>query len=162
DNELGFGTSNASAFGRTLYAISLAKSAQSLTRSIGTHILVEDPVPADELTLQKTALGSYQYLEGIAVEEFLGGGTQQDRARLQAAQKAAEQKGRTAIAEAQSAANAAQTPFVVPPDLTTMVNTIAAPGRGASELKGLGITSQSYIAAAGLSFDAFRTVELDL
>ncbi len=40
-NELGYGTGNSAAFGRTLYAVSLAKAAESLTRSIGTHILVE-------------------------------------------------------------------------------------------------------------------------
>ncbi|WP_370673338.1 sensor histidine kinase [Streptomyces sp. DvalAA-14] len=162
DNELGFGTSNAAAYGRTLYAISLAKSAQSLTRSIGTHILVERPVSAKELTLQKTSLGSYLYLEGIALEEFQGGGTAQDAAHLQAAQKAATAKGQQAITDAQRKAESNHTAFVVPPDLTTMINDISTPGRSAAQLNAIGITPASYMEAAGLSFDAYRTVELGL
>ncbi|WSS24563.1 nitrate- and nitrite sensing domain-containing protein [Streptomyces sp. NBC_01190] len=159
DNELGFGTSNAAAFGRTLYAVSLAKSAQSLTRAIGVHILTQPAVPPAELALMKTSLGSYQYLEGIALMEFQGGGTPQDAARLAAAQKAAALKGQTAITAAQRKAEEAHTAFVVPPDLTTMITDIATPGRTTAQLGGLGINAQSFGAAAGLSFDAYRSVE---
>ncbi|MFC4030677.1 nitrate- and nitrite sensing domain-containing protein [Streptomyces polygonati] len=162
DNELGFGTTNAAAYGRTLYAISLAKSAQSLTRSIGTHILVERPVSAKELALQKTSLGSYQYLEGIALEEFQGGGTAQDEQNLLAAQKAAQAKGQLEITDAQRKAESDHTAFVVPPDLTTMITDIATPGRGAGQLNAMGITPASYMQAAGLSFNAYRSVEVRL
>nr|WP_236060109.1 nitrate- and nitrite sensing domain-containing protein [Actinacidiphila acididurans] len=158
-NELGYGTSNITAYGRTLYAVSLAKAAESLTRSIGTHILVEQPVPAKELALQKTSLGSYAYLEGIALEEYQGGGTAADQSRLQAAQADAQKKGQALVADAQRKAEAAGTAFVAPPDLTRMVTEIATPGRTAAQLKAEGITADSFFGAATLSFDAYRTVE---
>jgi signal transduction histidine kinase len=162
DNVLGFGTDNTAAFGRTLYTISLTKSAQSLTRSIGTHILVERPVSARELALQKTALGSYQYLEGIALSEFEGAGTVQNLQNLQAAQKAAAAKGRQEITDAQRTAESTHSAFVAPPALIAMVTDIATPGRSAAQLRAAGITPTSYMAAAGLSFDAYRSVELGL
>ncbi|MFI1093053.1 nitrate- and nitrite sensing domain-containing protein [Streptomyces sp. NPDC020917] len=161
-NELGFGTSNGAAYGRTLYAASLAKAAESLTRSIGMHILVGTPASAQELALQKTALGSYQYLQGIAVEEYEGGGTAADQARLKAAQDQAEKKGQDAITQAQSQAAAAHAPFVVPPDLTKMVNDIANPVMTTKELRAEGVTPESYMAASTLSFDAYRSVEVAL
>ena len=39
-NELGMGTGNITSYGRTVYAVSLAKAAASLQRSIGVHMLV--------------------------------------------------------------------------------------------------------------------------
>ncbi len=161
-NELGYGTSNSAAYGRTLYAVSLAKAAESLTRSIGTHILVEKSPSAKELAVQKTALGSYQYLEGIAVQEYAGGGTADDQARLSSAQAAAEEKGKAQVAAAQAKARSAGTAFVVPPTLTTMVTEVADPASTPQKLAAEGITPQTYAAAATLSFDAYRTVEVHL
>ncbi|SEN99801.1 sensor histidine kinase [Actinacidiphila rubida] len=161
-NELGFGTSNGAAYGRTLYAGSLSKAAESLTRSIGMHILVGKPASPQELALQKTALGSYQYLQGIAVEEYEGGGTAADQARLKAAQDLAEKKGQTGITDAQQKAADAHVPFVVPPDLTKMVADIANPLLTTKALKAEGITPESYMAASTLSFDAYRSVEVAL
>jgi signal transduction histidine kinase len=161
-NELGFGTSNGAAYGRTLYAASLAKAAESLTRAIGMHILVGKPASASELALQKTSLGSYQYLQGIALEEYAGGGTTQDAARLKAAQDQAAQKGTELIARAQRDAEAHHTAYVVPPDLTRMVNDIAGPTSTPAALRAQGITPDSYMAAATLSFDAYRQVEVGL
>ncbi|NJP48441.1 sensor histidine kinase [Actinacidiphila epipremni] len=161
-NELGYGTSNITAYGRTLYADSLAKAAESLTRSIGMHILVEkDPSP-DELALLKTALGSYQYLEGIALEEYNSGGTTADVQRLKDAQNDALQKGREQTAQAKDKALAAGQQFVVPPSLTKMVTEIATPGRTVTQLRAEGITPETYFAASTLSFDAYRTVEVAL
>ncbi|MFI0722565.1 nitrate- and nitrite sensing domain-containing protein [Streptomyces sp. NPDC021224] len=161
-NELGYGTSNITAYGRTLYADSLSKAAESLTRAIGMHILVEkDPSP-DELALMKTALGSYQYLEGIALEEYNSGGTTQDVQRLKDAQNTALQKGRDATAQAKDKAAAAGLPFVVPPALAKMVTEIATPGRTTEQLAAEGITPETYFAASTLSFDAYRTVEVAL
>ncbi|MFI0939978.1 nitrate- and nitrite sensing domain-containing protein [Streptomyces sp. NPDC021020] len=161
-NELGYGTSNITAYGRTLYADSLSKAAESLTRSIGMHILVEQGPSPDELALMKTALGSYQYLEGIALEEYNSGGTAQDVQRLKDAQNAALQKGREATARAKDQAAAAGQPFVVPPALTKMVTEIATPGRTTAQLAAEGITPETYFAASTLSFDAYRTVEVSL
>ena len=63
-NELGLGTGNITSYGRTVYAVSLAKAAESLQRSIGMHLLV-----APERRTSKTAQPqsprstSYAYLE---------------------------------------------------------------------------------------------------
>lgn len=162
DNELGYGTSNITAYGRTLYAVSLAKAAESLTRSIGIHILVQPPVSAKELALQKTALGSYQYLQGISVEEYNGGGTAADAQRLKDAQAVAEKKGTDQIAAAQNKAEATHTAFIVPPDLAKMVSEISTPGRTVAQLHAEGITPESYFGASTLAFDAYRTVEQHL
>jgi signal transduction histidine kinase len=162
DNELGYGTSNITSYGRTLYAVSLAKAAESLTRSIGIHILVEQPVSAKELALQKTALGSYEYLQGISVAEYNGGGTAEDAQRLKDAQAVAAKKGNDLVTAAQRKAEGAHTAFVVPPTLDKMVGEIAAPGRTAAQLRAEGITPESYFGASTLAFDAYRTVEKQL
>lgn len=86
-NELGLGTGNITSYGRTVYAISLSKAALSLERSIGMHLLVKPGPGLSALTTQRTALSSYAYLERIAVEEYLGGGTQSDAAKLDAITK---------------------------------------------------------------------------
>lgn len=161
-NELGFGTSNGAAYGRTLYAMSLTKAAESLTRSIGMHILVEKPVPARELALQKTALGSYQYLQGIALQEYDGGGTAADQARLKAAQDEAQNEGQKKISAAHDQALANGTVFVVPPDLPKMVADIGNPGMTGKALAAEGVTPQTYMAASTLAFDAYRKVEVAL
>ena len=97
-NELGLGTGNITSYGRTVYAVSLAKAAESLQRSIGTHLLVDPASPqgGKEHKLQLTAFASYRYLEGIAIGEYTSGGTpedvrpaEQDAAALK---KAAQQK----------------------------------------------------------------------
>jgi signal transduction histidine kinase len=161
-NELGYGTSNVTAYGRTLYALSLTKAAESLTRSIGTHILVQKPVSKKELALQKTSLGSYQYLQGIALAEYTGGGTASDQQRLLAAQAAAKATGEARISAAQNRAEAANAAFVVPPELTRMVAAIATPGSTPAQLRAQGITATSYLGASTLSFDAYRSVEDNL
>lgn len=161
-NELGYGTGNITAYGRTLYAVSLSKAAESLTRSIGMHILVEKKPSKTELALMKTSLGSYAYLEGIAVEEYKGGGTPADVQRLTDAQNAALEKGRAQTTRAQGEAADAGRTFVVPPGLTKMVSEIATPGRTGTELRAEGITPESFFAASTLSFDAYRTVEVQL
>ena len=158
-NELGYGTSNITAYGRTLYAVTLAKGAESLTRAIGTHILVEKPVSKKELALQKTSLGSYEYLQGIAVQEYRGGGTAADQRRLTNALADAEKRGQAAVVSAQRKAEAAHAAYIVPPDLTTMVTDISTPDLSAAQLRDKGITPESYFAASTLSFDAYGTVE---
>jgi signal transduction histidine kinase len=161
-NELGYGTGNSAAFGRTLYAASLAKAAESLTRSIGTHILVEKNPSPQTLALQRTALGSYEYLEGIALEEYDGGGTPQDQARLKAAQDAAVKKGQVEVAGALDKAKAAHSAYVVPPDLTKMVTDITDPSFSVKRLNQEGVTPEAFMAGATLSFDAYRSVEVHL
>ncbi|MEU5403155.1 nitrate- and nitrite sensing domain-containing protein [Streptomyces sp. NPDC005963] len=91
-NELGFGTGNVTSYGRTVYAVQLAKAATSLQRSIGTHLLVRPSAEADVAQKQTVAFNSYSYLESIAVSEFVSGGSKADADRLQRvmAQKNAE------------------------------------------------------------------------
>ncbi len=160
-NELGFGTDNLTSYGRTLYAISLTKAAESLTRSIGTHILVERPVPAAERASQLTALASYTYLENIALQEYQGGGTPADMARLSKAEATARSRDTARVAAARSAAAAAGGRFTAPPDRVAMVKMIAS-GASPSALKAAGITPQSWSAAATSAFDAYRSVESQL
>ncbi|WP_037913674.1 sensor histidine kinase [Actinacidiphila yeochonensis] len=161
-NELGYGTSDSASYGRILYSLSLAKSAESLTRSIGLHILVEKGTAKDTLALQKTALGSYQYLQGIARQEFEEGGTPQEQALLKKAQADAAAKGQRQTTAALDEAKAAGAAYVVPPDLATMVADLADPALTPDGLAQRGITPDSYTAAATLSFDAYRAVEVQL
>ncbi len=157
-NEMGFGTNNQISFGRSLYALSLAEAAESLTRSIGMHILSEGPTPQADRRLQMTALASYAYLENIAVEEFHGSGTPADWARFQAAVKNAQADGKAQLVAAKAKAQAAGQPFVMPPDRITMIKAIAA-GTPASALLPQGITPESYFATSTLAFNTYRTVE---
>ncbi|MCQ4084932.1 nitrate- and nitrite sensing domain-containing protein [Streptomyces sp. RB6PN25] len=160
-NDLGFGTNNLTSYGRTLYAISLAKAAESLTRSIGEHILVEGQISPTDRKTQLTALASYAYLEQIALQEYEGGGTPDDMTRLQQAQADAQRQGQAQLAAAKQQAQAAGQPFVAPPDLATMVKAIAS-GASPSALKAQGITPDSYFASATLGFNAYRSVEQHL
>ncbi|MFI1015610.1 nitrate- and nitrite sensing domain-containing protein [Streptomyces sp. NPDC020965] len=81
-NELGLGTGNVTSYGRMVYAIQLAKAAESLQRSIGTHLLVRPSQKDDVLAKQTIAFNSYNYLEQIAIAEFESGGTEADMDNL--------------------------------------------------------------------------------
>ncbi|MFI9809725.1 nitrate- and nitrite sensing domain-containing protein [Streptomyces sp. NPDC052301] len=162
-NELGLGTGNITSYGRTVYAISLTKAALSLDRSIGTHMLVKPGPDAPNLTSQRVALTSYAYLEGIAVEEYLGGGTQADADRLDA-EKADIQSKAAAMAQQAKAAN----PRYVPPpsDPQDMVTELAQLGStdlaARQQLAVKGITAQNWWAVNTLKFDAYRQIESDM
>ncbi len=47
-NELGLGTGNITSYGRTVYAVTLAKGAESLQRSIGMHLLVKPELERED------------------------------------------------------------------------------------------------------------------
>ncbi|PWI44658.1 ATPase, partial [Streptomyces sp. ICBB 8177] len=158
DNELGYGSNNVAAYGRTLYAVSLAMAAESLTRSIGTHILVQGHVPSSVLRQQETALSSYSFLEGVALAEYQNGGTPQDMDRLKAALATATTQGKEQLDAAKAKALAAGQQFVTPPSRDTMTQDIAS-GASAEALKAKGITPDSYMASTTLAFDAYRSVE---
>ncbi len=160
-NDLGFGTGNQTSYGRTLYAMSLAKAAESLTRSIGMHVLSEGDVSATERKTQLTALASYAYLENIALEEYKSGGTPQDMQRLQDANDAAQEQGGRQLADAKAKAQAAGQKFVAPPDRVAMVKTIAS-GASPSALRSQGITPETWWASETLAFDAYRSIESQL
>ncbi|MET7737908.1 nitrate- and nitrite sensing domain-containing protein [Streptomyces sp. NPDC005402] len=162
-NELGLGTGNITSYGRTVYAIELTKAALSLQRSIGMHLLIKPGPGLSSFASQKVALSSYAYLEGIAVEEYVGGGTAADAAKLDAAKKQIQTDGAALAKEA-----AAKNPDYVPPpsNPTDMVSSIAQlpsmddSARGA--LAKDGITAENWWAVNTLKYNAYRQIETDL
>jgi signal transduction histidine kinase len=162
-NELGLGTGNITSYGRTVYAISLTKAALSLERSIGMHLLVKPGPEPSHLASQRVALSSYAYLEKIAVEEYLGGGTEADAKKLEDLEAKVKEDGAAMAKEA-----AAKDPDYVPPpsNPTTMVSELAQldstdPAARAG-LAQQGITPENWWAVNTLKFDAYRTIESDL
>ncbi|UED88660.1 sensor histidine kinase [Streptomyces profundus] len=146
-NELGLGADNLTTYGRTVYAISLSKAANSLQRSIGTRLLVA-PGPGDEEhQLQLTAFSSYAYLEGIAQAEYTSAGTPEDAERLE-----------ERLAEAANAAAVNAPDAHSLPQMTQMIASGATP----EELAELGLTPEAWHAASTAQFDAYRTIEQDL
>ncbi|MFE9612500.1 nitrate- and nitrite sensing domain-containing protein [Streptomyces sp. NPDC006012] len=162
-NELGLGTGNITSYGRTVYAISLTKAALSLERSIGMHLLVKPGPDAPNLATQRVALSSYAYLERIAVEEYLGGGTEADAQKL----ADAEQKIKTEGAALAQQAKAKDPKYVAPPaNPTTMTSAVATlPDTGTAArgtLAGKGITAQNWWAVNTLKYNAYHEIESDL
>ncbi|GAA2631697.1 nitrate- and nitrite sensing domain-containing protein [Streptomyces axinellae] len=159
-NELGLGTGNITSYGRTVYAISLAKAAESLQRSIGVHLLVEPGSGKNKKQLL-TALASYHYLERIAQGEYTSGGRPEDVQLLKDETAKAKDAGRKRVQDARDEATSNGRHFVAPPSLDKMTETIGSdPGRG--ELRSAGITTQSWFTASTGTFDAYRAVEKQL
>ncbi|MFH8975389.1 nitrate- and nitrite sensing domain-containing protein [Streptomyces sp. NPDC017890] len=162
-NELGLGTGNITSYGRTVYAISLTKAALSLERSIGMHMLVKPGPDPSHLASQRVALSSYAYLERIAIEEYIGGGTEADAQKLEDAQARLKTDGAAMAEEAK-----AKDPDYVPPPAnpTTMVSELAgldSTGTGArADLAEQGITPENWWAVNTLKFDAYGKIESDL
>ncbi|MER7718058.1 nitrate- and nitrite sensing domain-containing protein [Streptomyces flaveolus] len=162
-NELGLGTGNITSYGRTVYAISLTKAALSLERSIGMHMLVKPGPEPSHLASQRVALSSYAYLERIAVEEYIGGGTEADAQKLEDAEAKLKEDGAAMAKEAK-----AKDPDYVPPPAnpTTMISELAgldSTDAGArAELAGQGITPENWWAVNTLKFDAYSKIESDM
>ncbi|MGV9289854.1 sensor histidine kinase [Streptomyces sp. NPDC003719] len=162
-NELGLGTGNITSYGRTVYAISLTKAALSLERSIGMHMLVKPGPEPSHLASQRVALSSYAYLERIAVEEYIGGGTEADAQKLEDAEAKLKEDGAAMAKEAK-----AKDPDYVPPPAnpTTMISELAgldstdADARAA--LAAQGITPENWWAVNTLKFDAYGKIESDM
>ncbi|MDH6439792.1 signal transduction histidine kinase [Streptomyces sp. SAI-144] len=162
-NELGLGTGNITSYGRTVYAIELTKAALSLQRSIGMHLLIKPGPGLSSFASQKVALSSYAYLEGIAVEEYVGGGTAADAAKLDTAKKQIQAEGAALAKEA-----AAKNPNYVPPpsNPVDMVSGLAQlPSMDESAREALakdGITAENWWAVNTLKYNAYRQIETDL
>ncbi|SCE56149.1 Signal transduction histidine kinase [Streptomyces sp. DpondAA-F4a] len=165
-NELGLGTGNITSYGRTVYALELAKAAESLQRSIGTHLLVRPSKKDGAFKDQVTAFSSYNYLEQIALGEFTSGGTDADAARLKEVMTAKAAEGAEQLKEARASAEAAGEPFVMPPSVDGSVFDGMAQqigqGQDPEQLKAKGITPETWIAAATAKFDGYTTVENEL
>ncbi|MEU6480593.1 nitrate- and nitrite sensing domain-containing protein [Streptomyces sp. NPDC047017] len=162
-NELGLGTGNITSYGRTVYAISLTKAALSLERSIGMHLLIKPGPDSGNLASQRISLSSYAYLENIAIEEYLGGGTQADADKLDAEKKDIQTRA-AAMAED---AKAKDPDYVAPPtDPQKMVTALATlKGTDSAERQDLvakGITAQNWWAVNTLKFDAYGKIESDM
>ncbi|MET7287539.1 nitrate- and nitrite sensing domain-containing protein [Streptomyces sp. NPDC005573] len=163
-NELGLGTGNITSYGRTVYAISLTKAALSLERSIGMHMLIKPGPDQPGLTSQRTALASYAYLEGIASEEYLGGGTQADADRLNAETQDVTAKATELAKEAK-----AKDPNYVPPPANPQAMVVALaslktadPTERQQLAATQGITPANWWAVNTLKFDAYGSIESDM
>ncbi|WP_405665671.1 nitrate- and nitrite sensing domain-containing protein [Streptomyces sp. NBC_01166] len=165
-NELGLGTGNITSYGRTVYAIELAKAAESLQRSIGMHLLVRPSQEERNFSGQVTAFSSYNYLEQIALGEFVSGGTEADAARLKQVMAGKAAEGAKQMKEAEAQAKAAGKPFVAPPSIDGSVFDGMAQqigqGKQPDALKAKGITPETWMAAATAKFDGYTTVENEL
>ncbi|WP_328562866.1 nitrate- and nitrite sensing domain-containing protein [Streptomyces coelicoflavus] len=162
-NELGLGTGNITSYGRTVYAISLTKAALSLERSIGMHMLVKPGPEPGHLASQRVALSSYAYLERIAIEEYIGGGTEADAQKLEDAEAKLKTDGAAMAKEAK-----AKDPDYVPPpsNPTTMISELAGlestDTSARADLARQGITPENWWAVNTLKFDAYQKIESDL
>ncbi|MFK0297343.1 nitrate- and nitrite sensing domain-containing protein [Streptomyces sp. NPDC090442] len=162
-NELGLGTGNITSYGRTVYAVSLAKAAESLERSIGTHLLVDPASPqgGKEHKTQLTAFASYRYLEGIAIGEYTSGGTPEDVQRLKGDAAGLQRAAQAQTDRAKSQAEAAGQQFRTPPSMDQM-STLIASGAAPDALAAKGVTPDAYFRAATGKFDMYRSIEKDL
>ncbi|WP_187344191.1 nitrate- and nitrite sensing domain-containing protein [Streptomyces sp. 3211.6] len=165
-NELGLGTGNVTSYGRMVYAVELAKAANSLQRSIGTHLLVRPNEDENVRKAQLVAFSSYAYLEEIAAGEYVAAGTEEDTKRLQEVMGKKSQEGAAKLAQAKQAAEQAGTPFKAPPvvngsALTGMTEAIAG-GDKPAKLALIGVTPQAWQAAATAKFDGYAEVEQEL
>ncbi|MER5782520.1 nitrate- and nitrite sensing domain-containing protein [Streptomyces mobaraensis] len=138
-NELGLGTGTVTSYGRMVYAVSLAKAAESLQRSMGTHLLAKPDMAAKDRRFLLTSFSSYNFLEYIASDEYTTGGSQEDIDRLKNTLKEkaqVEQQNKMALA--------------------------IMSGESPEKLKALGITPESWYTTATGKFDAYRDVESHL
>ncbi|TQE30402.1 sensor histidine kinase [Streptomyces ipomoeae] len=158
-NELVLETGNITSYGRALCAITLAKTGASLSRSIGTHVLVEgDNVSAVKRDRQVTTFSSWAYLRQIAVTQYEGAALPEGIARLAAAEQDADRTSAKQLAQMKDQAERAGQTFVAPPAFDEQSALIAS-GVSVEELAAHGITAQSWFATSTPYFDAFRMVE---
>ncbi len=160
-NDLGLGTGNVTAYGRTVNAIALAERAESLQRSIGTHLLVRPSTDPKVHTRQVTAFTSYAYLENVALQEYVSGGTTQDADRLTEVMQQKTEEGNKLVGDEKAKAEAAGKTFVTPPSMDKMIQAIGS-GKTPTQLGQLGITPDSWMAAATLKFQGYSQVENEL
>jgi signal transduction histidine kinase len=163
-NELSLNTGNVTSYGRTVYAIQLAKAAGSLQRSIGTHLLVRPNGEPDIKRAQVVAFSSYNYLERIALLEYVSGGTDEDVKFLKEVMAGKTKQGEDKLAAAKAQAAAAGKSFPTPPRgsdnsvLTGMAQEIGS-GKSQRELARQGIVPATWMAASTAKFDGYTEVE---
>ncbi|PZH02187.1 ATPase [Streptomyces sp. NTH33] len=163
-NELGLGTGNVTSYGRTVYAVSLAKAAASLQRSIGVHMLVRPSQKPAVAQQQRVSLVSYRYLEGIAINEFVSGAPEDDVNRLDDVMA----KQRQAIGDKGAAVGAGQSSstqggaYTAMPAADGMLQGVASGTLTSEELAAKGITVKTWLGAYTAKFEGYREVETGL
>ncbi|MBB4982805.1 signal transduction histidine kinase [Streptomyces sp. SFB5A] len=159
-NELGLGTGNITSYGRTVYAIQLSKGAESLQRSIGTQLLVRPSRDEAVFAQQSVAFNSYNYLEQIALGEFNSGGLPEDVDLLKKvmAGKAAEGEKRMSAAGVELPKGKDGSVYS---GVASQIGTAKGP-EGIKDLKGQGITPETWMAVATAKFDGYSEVEKTL
>ncbi|MFG3284268.1 nitrate- and nitrite sensing domain-containing protein [Streptomyces sp. NPDC048111] len=164
-NELGLGTGNITSYGRMVYAVDLAKSAESLQRSIGLHLLLRPSDDAKTFQMQVKAFNSYNYLEFIALGEFDAGGTDEDSRHLKEVMAAKAAKIAQEFPGAKQQADNGPRIGAAPAADGSIYNGMAAAigeGLTSKQLKAQGITAESWMAAATSKFDGYSQVEDEL
>ncbi|MFJ3904572.1 nitrate- and nitrite sensing domain-containing protein [Streptomyces sp. NPDC090025] len=161
-NELGLGTGNVTSYGRTVYALQLAKAATSLQRSIGTQLLVRPSQKDEVFAQQSVAFNSYNYLEQIALGEYQSGGTEADVERLQKVMA-----GKAAEGSKKLSALGIELPKGGGKDASVYAGVAQAIGGakdadGIAALKSQGITPDTWMAVATGKFDGYTEVEKEL
>ncbi|MFJ6699169.1 nitrate- and nitrite sensing domain-containing protein [Streptomyces sp. NPDC091272] len=167
-NELSLGSGNITSYGRTVYAVELAKAAESLQRAIGMHLLIRPSGNGEGAIYdgQVKAFCSYNYLETIALGEYASGGTQHDVDRLREVMQGKAKDGAEKLAAAQAAARAAGKPFPTPPAKNgSMLDGMAAEickGQSTRALAAKGIVPETWMAASTAKFDGYSQIENEL
>ncbi|MFE0388691.1 nitrate- and nitrite sensing domain-containing protein [Streptomyces bungoensis] len=162
-NELGLGTGNITSYGRTVYAMSLTKAALSLERSIGMHMLAKPGPDAPNLATQRVSLSAYAYLERIALEEYLGGGTEEDAQNLDDAMQQIKTQGAALVTQAKQK----DPNYVAPPSKPeTMVALLAGlkdtDPLTRQALAAKGVTADNWWVVNSLKYKAYRQLESNL
>ncbi|MFF1482269.1 nitrate- and nitrite sensing domain-containing protein [Streptomyces sp. NPDC058301] len=164
-NELGLGTGNITSYGRMVYAVDLAKAAESLQRSIGLHLIIRPSEDPKTFQMQVKAFNSYNYLEFIALGEFDAGGTDADSLHLKQVMEAkAAQAAKDLPATRQQADDGPRIGAAPARDGSPYNSMAAAIGEGqsAKQLKAQGITPDVWMAASTAKFDGYTEIEQDL
>ncbi|MFE6892430.1 nitrate- and nitrite sensing domain-containing protein [Streptomyces sp. NPDC057694] len=166
-NELNLGNSNVTAYGRTVYAIQLAKAAESLNRSIGMHLLVRPSTDKATFQRQVVSFNSYTYLEGIATQEFVSGAEPADVAKLKQVfkEKAAEGVKEYPALVQKAATQGKKLPTKLPSkDGSVYDGMVAAVAQGQTPqaLAAKGVTPETWQFATTSKFDGYTQVENEL
>ncbi|MFE0705358.1 nitrate- and nitrite sensing domain-containing protein [Streptomyces sp. NPDC058872] len=159
-NDLGLGTGNVTSYGRTVYAIQLAKGAGSLQRSIGTQLLVRPSQDEVVFGQQSVAFNSYNYLEQIALGESNSGGATEDVDYLKKvmAGKASEGEKRMSAAGIELPKGKDGSVYS---GVAARIGTAKGP-EGIEALQAKGITPDTWMAIATAKFDGYSEVEKTL
>ncbi|CAM5545873.1 MULTISPECIES: nitrate- and nitrite sensing domain-containing protein [Streptomyces] len=163
-NELSLGTGNITSYGRTVYAVSLAKAAVSLQRSIGVHMLIRPSTKEAVVRQQSVSLVSYRYLEGIAINEFVSGATQDDVDQLDGIMAAQRKKigDKGPAVDAGDSSSTQGGAYTAMPAADAMLQGIAAGTFTPEQLAAKGVTPKAWLGASTAKFEGYREIETDL